>query len=119
MSEILRQTTNQIFASETHSGIWPFSAVGTRIFGEIHPSSSGQHYWILTSNDYFTKWIESILTRNATQKLIIGFLEDILSRFGFPNKIVTDNVASFKVEPLVKFCEKIGIQPIHSTLYYP
>jgi transposase InsO family protein len=32
---------------------------------------------------------------------------------------VTDNVATFKVEPLVKFCEKIGIQLIHSTPYYP
>jgi hypothetical protein len=99
MSKNLRLTTSQIFASETHSGIWPFSAVGTRIFGEIHPSSSGQHYWILTSNDYFTKWIESILTRNATQKLIIGFLEDILSRFGCPNKIVTDSATYFKVQP--------------------
>jgi transposase InsO family protein len=45
-------------------------------------------------------------------------LEDILSSFGCPNKIVTNNVATFKVEPLVKFCEKNGIHLIHSTPYY-
>jgi hypothetical protein len=47
--------------------------------------------------------------RNETHKLIVGFLEDILSRFCFPNKIVTDNAIAFKDEPLVKFCEKFGI----------
>jgi transposase InsO family protein len=46
-------------------------------------------------------------------------LEEILSRFGCPNKIVTDNATTFKANPLVNFYEKIGIQLIHSTPYYP
>jgi hypothetical protein len=73
----------------------------------------------LTATDYFTKWIESIPTRSASHKVIIGFLEDIMLRFGCPSNIVTDNVASFKDEPLVKFCEKYGFQLVHSTPYYP
>jgi transposase InsO family protein len=73
----------------------------------------------LTATDYFTKLIEAIPTKNVTHKVVIGFLEGILSRFGCPNKIVTDNVASFKVEPLVKFCENFGIHLIQSTPYYP
>jgi transposase InsO family protein len=75
--------------------------------------------WILTAIDYFTKWIESIPTRSASHKVIIGFLEDIIARFGCPNIIVTDNVASFRAEPLIKFCEKFKISLIHSTPYYP
>jgi transposase InsO family protein len=51
--------------------------------------------------------------------VIIGFLEDIMERFGCPNRIITDNVASFKSEPLIKFCEQFGISLIHSTPYYP
>jgi transposase InsO family protein len=35
------------------------------------------------------------------------------------NRIITDNVASFKSEPLIKFCEKFRISLIHSTPYYP
>jgi transposase InsO family protein len=87
--------------------------------GEIHPASSGQHKWILTATNYFTKWIEYIPTRNASHKVIIGFLEDIMERFGCPNRIITDNDASFKSEPLIKFCKQFGISLIHSTPYYP
>jgi transposase InsO family protein len=87
--------------------------------GEIHPPSSGQHRWILTTTDYFTKWIEVAPTRSTSHKVIISFLEDIIARFGYPNRIVTVNVASFKSEPLVKFCEQFKISLIHSTPYYP
>ena len=44
----------------------PFQQWGIDFIGEIHPASSGQHKWILTTTDYFTKWVESVPTRNAT-----------------------------------------------------
>jgi ribonuclease HI len=97
----------------------PFQQWGLDFIGEIHPASSGQHRWILTTTDFFTKWIEAIPTRSASHKVIIGFLEDLITRFGYPRKIVTDNATSFKAEPLVKFCEQFGIKLIHSTPYYP
>jgi hypothetical protein len=40
----------------------PFQQWGLDFIGEIHPPSSGQHRWILTATDYFTKWIEAIPT---------------------------------------------------------
>jgi hypothetical protein len=97
----------------------PFQQWGLNFIGEIHPASRGQHRWILTATYYFTKWIEVIPTRNASHKVVIGFLEDIMARFGCPNRIITDNVASFKAEPLIKFCEQFEISLIHSTPYYP
>jgi transposase InsO family protein len=42
-----------------------------------------------------------------------------MSRFGFSSKIVIDNAASFKDEPLIKFCQQYGITLVHSTPYYP
>ena len=69
----------------------PFQQWGLEFIGEIHPSSSVQHKWILIAIDYFTKWIEAIPTRQATDSVIISFLENnILSRFGCPNKLITD-----------------------------
>jgi hypothetical protein len=96
-----------------------FQKWGLDFIGEIHPPSSSQHRWILTATDYFTKWIEAIPTRSASHKVIIIFLEDIIERFGCPSRIVTDNAASFKSEPLIKFCEQFQISLIHSTPYYP
>jgi transposase InsO family protein len=87
--------------------------------GEIHPPSSGQHRWILIATDYFTKWIEAAPTMSDSHKVIISFLKDIIAIFGCPSRIVTDNAASFKSEPLVKFCEQFEISLIHSTPYYP
>ena len=98
----------------------PFMQWGLDFIGEINPSSSAQHKWILTTIDYFTKWIEAIPTRNATDSVIIRFLEDhILSRFGFPGKIITDNGVAFGSKKMVDFCHRYHIALGHSTAYYP
>eukprot|EP00253_Pinus_taeda_P003650 PITA_03650 len=98
----------------------PFQQSGFDFIGEIHPSSSCQHKWILTATNYFTRWIEAIPCRQANDSVIIQFLENnILSRFGFPNKIITDNVAAFRSKKMVNFCHKFHITLDHSTAYYP
>jgi transposase InsO family protein len=50
---------------------------------------------------------------------MISFLEDIMSRFCCPSRIITENAASFRDEPLIKFYEQYGITLVHSTPYYP
>ncbi len=88
--------------------------------GEIHPSSSAQHKWILTVTDYFNKWIGAIPTRQASNAVIIKFLENnILSRSGCPRKIITDNAATLKSKRRVQFCNKYQINLGHFTTYYP
>eukprot|EP00253_Pinus_taeda_P032160 PITA_32160 len=98
----------------------PFQQWGVDFIGEIHPASSRQHQWILTSTDYFTKWIEAIPTRQGKDSVIISFLENnILSRFGCPHKLITDNAAASKSKRMVNFCDKYNISLGHSTAYHP
>ena len=88
--------------------------------GEIHPPSSSQHKCILIATNYFTKWIEVVPCRQATDSIIIKFLEtNILSRFGCPQKIIADNVATFRSKRLIDFCNQYHITLGHSTTYYP
>ena len=69
-----------------------FKQWGIDFIGEIHPNFSNQHQWILTATDYYTKWVEVLPTRNATDLVVIKFLEEnIIARFGCPAKIITDN----------------------------
>eukprot|EP00253_Pinus_taeda_P015145 PITA_15145 len=97
----------------------PFQQWGLDFIGEIHPSS-GQHKWILTATDYFTKWIEAIPCGQANDSTIIQFLEsNILSRFGYPEKIITDNAVAFKFKKIINFYRKFHITLGHSTAYYP
>jgi ribonuclease HI len=98
----------------------PFQQWGLDFIGEINPHSSAQHRWILTATDYFTKWVEAIPTREATDSVVIEFLEEnILARFGCPRKIVTDNAQAFKSMAMISFCHKYNIVLGHSTAYYP
>eukprot|EP00253_Pinus_taeda_P036545 PITA_36545 len=98
----------------------PFQQWGLDFIGEIHLASSRQHRWILTTTNYFTKWIEAIPTRQATNAVIISFLENnILSRFGCPNKLIIDNAVAFKSKRMVEFCHKYHIILGHSTAYHP
>lgn len=88
----------------------PFQQWGLDFIGEIHPPSLGQHRWILTATDHFTKWIEAIPTRQANESVIITFLENnILSRFGCPIKIINDNAHAFKSKKMINFCHQYHI----------
>ena len=64
--------------------------------------------------------MEVIPTRNTTDKVIINFIQEIiLSRFGCPKKLLTDNDKAFKSKSMVSFCEQNVIALKHSTPYYP
>jgi hypothetical protein len=98
----------------------PFQQWGLDFIKEIHPPSLGQHRWILTAMDYFTKWIEAIPSRQATDSVIIKFLENnILSRFGCPRKIITEIVTAFHSKKIIDFFNQYHIGLGHSTAYYP
>jgi hypothetical protein len=72
----------------------------------------------MTTTYYFTKWIEVVPTRDATNVVIIQFLEDnILSRFRCPIKIIIDSVATFKSKNMEKFCSDYNLTLGHSTSY--
>jgi transposase InsO family protein len=74
----------------------------------------------LTTTYYFTKWIEAVPTRQATDVVIIQFLEsNILSRFGCPVKIKIDNAVSFISKRIEKKFNDYNITLGHSMAYYP
>ena len=98
----------------------PFLQCGLDFIGEIHPTSSNQHRWILAATDYFTKWGEAIPVRNATDSIVIKFIEEnILSRFGCPTQIVTDNASAFSSVKMIEFFQKYQVLLHQSTPYYP
>jgi transposase InsO family protein len=98
----------------------PFQQWGLYFVGEFKYNSSNGYQWILTDTDYFTRWVESIPTKKATEEVFMNFLEDrIITRFGAPSKITTDNAKAFSSYTLVEFCFKYAITLYHSSNYYP
>ena len=98
----------------------PFQHWGLDFIGKFHENSSNGYSWILTATDYFTKWVEAIPAKNATEKVIMDFIENnIITRFGVPAKITTDNAKAFSSLEFSSFCFKYGIVLSHSSNYYP
>jgi hypothetical protein len=82
-----------------------FQQWGLDFIRQIHPQSSSQHRWILTAIDNSTKWVEAIPTWNPIDSVVIkNFEENILSRFGCPRKIVTNNAQDFKFMAMINLC---------------
>lgn len=53
----------------------PFQQWGLDFIGKIHPTYLAQHKWILTRTNYFTIWIEALPSMQATDLVVIQFLE--------------------------------------------
>jgi hypothetical protein len=97
-----------------------FQQWGLDFIGKFNDNSSNGYSWVIIATDYFTKWVEAIPTKSATEKVVMDFLEDrIITRFGVPSKIVTDNAKAFCSAEMSSFCFKYGIILSHASNYYP
>ena len=88
--------------------------------GPFDQNSSNGFKYILTCTDYFTRWVGVVPTKETTAKVIIRFLEEnIISRYGCPLKLTTDNAKAFSKIEMNKFCFNHGIFLSRSSNYYP
>jgi transposase InsO family protein len=86
---------------------------------EFKDNSNNGYRWILTTAEYFTRWVEVISIKKATKEVVMNFLEDrIITRFGAPTKITSDNVKDIGSLTLANFCSKYGVVVSHSSNYY-
>ncbi|XP_057432184.1 uncharacterized protein LOC130724933 [Lotus japonicus] len=108
-------------ASELHSIVkpWPFRGWALDLIGQIHPSSSKQHDYIIVAIDYFTKWVEAIPLRGVDQDTVISFIQEhIVFRYGIPETLTTDQGSVFTGRKMAQFAEDFGIKLLTSTPYY-
>jgi hypothetical protein len=60
--------------------------------GSINLKYRKWHMYILTTTDYFKKWLEVVVLKKVDATELIGFLKDnILLSFGVPDKFIIDN----------------------------
>ena len=77
------------------SSLWPFRKWGMDIVGKF-PMASGQKVFLRVVTDYFSKWVEAEALSRITNLKIRKFLWTyVITRFGVPHEIVTDNGPQF------------------------
>jgi len=53
---------------------WSFRGWGIDLIGQIFPTSSKGHKFILLATDYFTKWVEVVPLKEASSTNMIDFI---------------------------------------------
>jgi transposase InsO family protein len=84
--------------------------------GPLKNSSPGGHTFLLVAVDKFTKWIEAVLVTSVATTCVVNFLRSIISLFGIPHSIITDNGSNFTAEEFQEYCEDLGIQLKYASI---
>ena len=83
------------------------------------PSSFGNLYIILVV-DYVSKWMEAIACSINDANIVVGFTQrNILSRFGAPRTIISDEGSHFANKVFVKLMSRYGIRHVMGLAYHP
>jgi transposase InsO family protein len=98
---------------------WSFRSWTLDFVGQIHPSLSKDHRFVLVAMDYFTKWTKFILLKNMTHKEVIHFiLKHIIHRFDIPQTLITDQGSLFLSHQVYEFAKSLKIKLLSSLSYY-
>ena len=84
------------------------------------PRSVRNFRFLIVATDYFTKWVEAdplVHIRDSDAKKFVW--KNIITRFGIPRALVTDNGKQFEGKAFKNLCDRYGIKHFFSTLVYP
>ncbi len=75
---------------------------------------------MIVATDYFTKWVEAEpLTRITDSESRKFVWNNIITRFGIPRCLISDNGTQFDSGPFREFCSEFGIKNYFSSPTYP
>ena len=80
----------------------------------------GNKKYLLVGTDYFTKWVEAGPLANIRDVDAKRFIwKNIVTRFGVPNVLISNNGLQFDSKMFRKYCGELGITNRYSTPTYP
>ena len=84
------------------------------------PKAAGNKRYLLVGTDYFTKWVEVEPLANIRDVDANKFVwKNIVTRFGIPHTLISDNGLQFDSKAFRRYCCDLGIKNRYSTLAYP
>ncbi|XP_054746058.1 uncharacterized protein K02A2.6-like [Anastrepha obliqua] len=97
---------------------WPLATKPMeRLHIDIAGPCNGFYYFVIV--DAFSKWPEIFQIENITTQTIISKLNEMLSRYGDCDTLVSDNGTQFTSGAFEQFVTSRGIQHIRTSPYHP
>ena len=98
---------------------WSFALWGLDIVGSFPKAARNKRY-LLVGTDYFTKWVEAEPLANIRDVDTKRFVwRNIVTRFGVPQTLISDNGLQFDSKAFRRYCYELGIANRYSTPAYP
>ena len=97
---------------------WPFAVRGLDILGPF-PRAPGGYRYLYVDIDKFTKWAEVEVIRTIPAGSAVKFIKGLVSRFGVPNHIITDNGSQFTSNLFKTYCANLGTQICYASVAHP
>uniref|UniRef100_A0A2N9EIZ4 Integrase catalytic domain-containing protein n=1 Tax=Fagus sylvatica TaxID=28930 RepID=A0A2N9EIZ4_FAGSY len=95
-----------------------FDCWGIDFMGPFPPSFG--NLYILVAVDYVSKWVEAVACKKNDHRTVVKFLkENVLSRFGMPRAIISDQGTHFCNKPFKSLMLKDGVIHKVATSYHP
>ena len=97
----------------------PFEKISWDIMGPLPVSDQGNKY-ILVVTDIFTKWVEAFALRDTTSiTLATTLVDQVISRYGVPAYIHSDQGANLCSEVIKTMCRLLGMGKTRTSAYHP
>ena len=74
--------------------------------------------YAVTLVDYRSKWPEVAFMSRVTSENVVGFLEKVFAREGYPESLVSDNATNFLSREFEDYLRSCGIKHYKSSTYY-
>jgi hypothetical protein len=79
-----------------------------------------ENRYIIVVTNYTTKWVEAKTLRdNTTRSVAKSFYENIITHFGCPTHLISDQGSHFINNYIKLLVQKFMITHCKSTIYYP
>ena len=96
----------------------PFEFVGVDVLGPFPRSTAGNRYVVVFS-DYCTRWPEAFAIRNQKATTIADCLLELVTRYGVPKTLLSDQGANFLSELSQAIYRLLNIDKRRTTAYHP
>ncbi|GAA0172523.1 hypothetical protein LIER_26332 [Lithospermum erythrorhizon] len=97
----------------------PFIMWEIDLVGKL-PKAKGSVKYVVVAVDDFSKWVEVAPLKKTSSDNIVRFIwKHVITRFGVPRILISDNGPQFESEELAKFYEKYNIEHRFLPVYYP
>ena len=101
------------------SSPWPFTQWGLDIVRPFPKAMENKKY-LLVGTDYSTKWVEAEPLANIRDVDAKRFVwKNIVTRFGVPHVLISDNGLQFDNKMFRRYCSELGITNRYFTPAYP